>query len=111
MDWSELAYNVRSTPKVEDYLMLFLSPAIISATIDSYKIVEIDRVSNFAGRMGREVRETWKVTKGGDEFTVIISRYHTNVARTPMYSTGDTVSISNAPHGKVIRVTLSEVKG
>jgi hypothetical protein len=90
--------------------MLFLSPAIISATFDSYKIVEIDRISNFAGKMGRENRETWKVSKGNDEFTVIVSLYHTHVARTPVYSTGDTVMISGAPHGNVMRVTLSQVK-
>ena len=107
-----MAYNVRRPRKVEDYPMFFLSPAIITATFDSYKIVDIDRMSIFAGKMGREVRETWKVTKGSEEFTVIVSPYHTNVAgtRAKMHSTGDTVEISGGARGKVIRVTLSQIK-
>jgi len=78
--------------------------------MDSYKIVEIDRVSNFAGRMGRENREIWKVMKGGEEFTVIVMPYHTNVASTTVFEAGDTVNIRSAARGKVVRVTLREIQ-
>lgn len=89
--------------------MIFLSPVLLSPSFDDFKIVSIDRVSVFAGKMGSEVRETWHVTKGGEEFSVIVMPYHTWVAGTPMFTEGETVSIHSQARGKTIRVTLREV--
>ena len=77
--------------------------------LDDYKILEIERVSNFAGKQGRENRETWKVARAGQEFTVIVMPYHTNVANTFEFSEGDSIKISSDARGGTIRVTLREV--
>ena len=100
---------MRGTSVVEDIAMILLNPAMLANSLDSYKIVEINRISNFAGRMGQEVRETWKVSKNGQDFTVIVMPYHTHVARTTQFSEGDTVSIRSEARGATIRVTLREV--
>lgn len=89
--------------------MMFLTFAPNTSAFDAYKILDIDRVSVFAGRMGKEVRETWKVSKSGREFTVIVMPYHTNVAGTKSFATGDEVMIKSAARGSTIRVTLKEV--
>lgn len=89
--------------------MILIAPVLVDSSLESYKIVEIDRISNFAGKMGKEVRETWRVTNGRQEFTVIVMPYHTNVANTMQYSTGDTVNIKSRARGQVVRVTLREI--
>lgn len=90
--------------------MIVLTLAMLTTKADDYKIVSIDRVSTFAGKMGREVRETWTVSRDGTDFTVIVMPYHTRVARTPSFSVGDEVRIHSHPRGKTLRVTLGEVK-
>jgi len=76
---------------------------------DQYRIVHIDRHSTFAGKQGREVRETWTVSKDGKEYTVVLSPYHTAVSRTVEYREGDTVTIRSSAHDGRIRACLSDV--
>ena len=89
--------------------MFLLTPSFVAPSMDSYKIVEIDRVSNFAGKMGRENREIWKVTKGGEQFILIVMPYHTHVAKTMVFKVGDEVNVHSMARGKTIRVTLGEI--
>lgn len=89
--------------------MIVLTLAMLTSAAGSYKIVDIERSSAFAGKLGREVRETWKVTRDSDEFSVIVMPYHTHVARTPSFQVGDNVVIHSAPRGRTLRVTLREV--
>lgn len=89
--------------------MIFPNP-MMDTTLDTFKIVEIDRWSVFAGRMGREVHETWRVEKGGKTYTVVVSPYHTNVAGTRMFEQGDSVTIDSPERNGTIRTTLSQVK-
>lgn len=79
---------------------------------ENFQIVEIDRQVVFAGKMGKEVRETWRVKKEGQEFTVSISPYHTHMARVPSeFKEGQTVKISGFVRGDHIKTSLSQVKG
>lgn len=89
--------------------MIVLTLVMLAPKFEDYKIVEIDRVSRFAGKMGREVRETWRVSKDGQSFNVIVMPYHTKIAGAASYSEGDSVTIHSKPRGGTIRVTLKEV--
>ncbi|MBS1715611.1 MAG: hypothetical protein JST30_14880 [Armatimonadetes bacterium] len=89
--------------------MLFSVATPQPPVIDSFTIVHIDRHSSFAGRQGREVRETWTVRQDGRERTVVVSPYHTNTARTTAFREGDTVTIRSRERHGVIKVCLSDV--
>ncbi len=89
--------------------MILLSPNTQSP--NTFHILEVDRQSVFAGKLGQEVRETWKVEQGGHQFTIIVSPYHTRVAGTPRpFSAGDDVRISIAPRGERFHITISQAR-
>ena len=91
--------------------MLFFSHLVTYVMPSSYKIVEINRIASFAGKMGQEVRETWKVEKDGQSYSVSVSPYHTRVARTPAeFKEGETVRISGFVRDGHIKTSISEIK-
>lgn len=61
--------------------ILALSPASdMQAT--TYKIVEIERRSAFAGKLGRRVHESLVLEKDGQRYTISVrGDYHTNCVR------------------------------
>lgn len=91
--------------------MLFFSHLVTYVMPDTYKIVEIQRDMVFAGKLGKEVRETWKVQKDGQTLTVTISPYHTNVAHVPaFFKEGESVKISGFMREDRIKTSISEIK-
>lgn len=106
-----LALIVQYQTGVRFEQMLFFSHLVTYVMPDTYKIVEIQRDMVFAGKLGKEVRETWKVQKDGQTLTVTISPYHTNVAHVPaFFKEGESVKISGFMREDRIKTSISEIK-
>lgn len=71
-------------------------PALIalSASEPTYKVVEIDRKSVFAGKLGHRVTEDVTIEQNGVRTLIHVGAYHTMAVRPAAYlHVGDTVTI------------------
>lgn len=70
------------------------------AQLGSFEVVDVERHSAWAGKLGQRVTETLTVKGEHGTFRVSLVRYHTRIVGTaPAYSKGDLLSISGVMVG------------
>jgi len=77
--------------------MTIAATFVIAAALNNHAalvtVKSVDRVEIFAGKLGREIRETLTVESEGKTYTIRLGKAHTKFGATTEFKSGDSIRI------------------